>query len=83
MSIPRKLLDRRAVLRGMGTAMALPLLEAMLPNARAAEAASRPKRLQTLYSPNGMIMQNWRPAQAGRDFMLSPTLQPFAPGSTD
>jgi hypothetical protein len=79
MNFPRKLLDRRAVLRGMGTAMALPLLEAMLPNARAAEAASRPKRLQTLYSPNGMIMQNWRPAQAGRDFMLSPTLQPFAP----
>jgi Protein of unknown function (DUF1552) len=79
MNIPRKLLGRRAVLRGMGTAMALPLLEAMLPNARAAEAASRPKRLQTLYSPNGMIMQNWRPAQAGRDFVLSPTLQPFAP----
>jgi Protein of unknown function (DUF1552) len=79
MNIPRRLLGRRAVLRGMGTAMALPLLEAMLPNARAAEAASRPKRLQTLYSPNGMIMQNWRPTQAGRDFVLSPTLQPFAP----
>jgi hypothetical protein len=79
MNITRKLLGRRAVLRGMGTVMALPLLEAMLPSARAADSASRPKRLQTLYSPNGMIMQNWRPTQVGRDFALSPTLQPFAP----
>jgi Protein of unknown function (DUF1552) len=79
MKTPRTLLGRRAVLRGIGTAMALPLLEAMLPSARAADSASRPKRLQTLYSPNGMIMQNWRPAQVGRDFTLSPTLQPFAP----
>jgi len=79
MIITRKPLSRRTVLRGLGTAMSLPLLEAMLPNARAADAVSRPKRLQVLYSPNGMIMENYTPAKTGHDFPLSPTLQPFAP----
>ncbi len=75
----RKPLDRRTVLRGAGTMLALPLLEAMLPSARAADVAARPKRLQTLYSPNGMIMQNWRPAAAGSGFPMSRTLEPLAP----
>jgi hypothetical protein len=78
MIVPRKHLDRRTVLRGLGTTLSLPLLEAMLPDARAADIASRPKRLQTLYSPNGMIMQNFRPAKEGADFALSPTLAPLA-----
>ena len=73
-----RLLNRRVMLRGAGVAMALPLLEAMLPRASAADVAARPKRLQTLYVPNGMIMQNFRPVQAGHDFPLSPTLAPFA-----
>lgn len=79
MIITRKALSRRTVLRGLGTVLSLPLLEAMLPNARAADAVSRPKRLQALYSPNGMIMENYTPANTGYDFPLSPTLQPFAP----
>jgi hypothetical protein len=79
MIIKRRHLDRRTVLRGMGTALALPLLEAMLPNARAGEVAVRPKRLQTLYSPNGMIMQNFRPAQTGSGYAMPPTLEPLAP----
>ena len=48
----RKPLDRRTVLRGLGTALALPLMEAMLPNDRAADVASRPKRLQIFHTPN-------------------------------
>jgi len=79
MSICRKPLARRTVLRGLGTAVALPLLEAMLPTARAAETSARPKRLQVFYTPNGMIMQSWRPAAAGAGFPLSPTLAPLAP----
>jgi hypothetical protein len=79
MRITRKPLDRRTLLRGLGSAMALPLLEAMVPGAGAAQPPLRPKRLQTLYSPNGMTMQEWRPTQTGRDFTLSPTLQPLAP----
>jgi len=78
MIIPRRPIDRRSVLRGLGTTLALPLLEAMLPNARAADVASRPKRLQTLYSPNGLIMPQWRPSMVDGALALSPTLEPLA-----
>jgi hypothetical protein len=77
LTILRQPLSRRTVLRGLGTAVALPLMEAMLP-ARATEAA-RPKRLAIFYSPNGMIMESFRPKQAGRDYTLPPTLEPLAP----
>lgn len=73
------LLSRRTLLRGLGAALALPLLDAMLPNARAAEPAARPRRLQIFYTPNGMIMQRFTPTTTGRDYALSPTLQPLAP----
>ncbi len=79
MPMTRRLLDRRTVLRGLGATLALPLMEAMLPSARAAEPAARPKRLQVFYTPNGMIMQNFTPAQAGRDYALPSTLTPLAP----
>src|SRR5690242_7395574 len=78
-TILRKPLDRRTVLRGLGTALALPLMEAMLPNARAAEPAARPKRLQIFYTPNGMIMQSFTPTTAGRDYAMTPTLAPLEP----
>jgi hypothetical protein len=76
MSMPTKLLDRRTVLRGMGVALALPLMETMVKSARAAEA-SRPKRLQVLYTPNGMIMQSFTPGAVGKDYPLSPILKPL------
>jgi hypothetical protein len=75
----RKPLDRRTVLRGLGAALALPLMEAMLPNAQAAAPAVRPKRLQIFYTPNGMIMQSFTPEKAGRDYAMSPTLAPLEP----
>ena len=78
MNIMREALNRRTLLRGLGTAMSLPLLDAMLP-ARASDLAASPRRLQIFYTPNGMIMENYTPAKVGRDFPLSPTLQPFAP----
>ncbi|HXC59912.1 MAG TPA: DUF1552 domain-containing protein [Steroidobacteraceae bacterium] len=78
MNIMREALNRRTLLRGLGTAMSLPLLDAMLP-ARAGDVAARPRRLQIFYTPNGMIMENYTPAKVGKDFPLSPTLQPFAP----
>ncbi len=65
MMITRKALGRRTLLRGMGTVMALPLLEAMSSSAKAAEeAAATRKRLQVIYTPNGMMMENWTPATA-------------------
>lgn len=61
MMIRRKPLPRRTVLRGIGTAMALPFMEAMAASARAADAAARPRRLSVFYTPNGMMMDQFRP----------------------
>jgi hypothetical protein len=80
MMITRKPIGRRTLLRGMGTVMALPLLEAMSSSAKAAEeAAAARKRLQVIYTPNGMMMQNWTPATAGEGYALSPILKPLEP----
>ncbi len=81
MMIPRKPLPRRSVLRGlMGAAVALPLLEAMSPSAKAADAAAAArKRFQVIYTPNGYIMQNFRPAELGANYTMSPILKPMEP----
>ena len=78
MIIRRSPLDRRTVLRGLGTAMALPFLEAMMPRASAADIAARPKRLQVFYTPNGMTMDPYRPTGAGKGLVLTETLAPLA-----
>ena len=80
MMITRKAMGRRTMLRGMGTVMALPLLEAMSSSAKAAEeAAAARKRLQVIYTPNGMMMQNWTPASSEAGFAYSPILKPLEP----
>lgn len=78
MILLRPLLSRRTMLRGIGTTIALPFLEAMMPAAKAADIAARPKRLQIFYSPNGMMMETFRPATQGKGLVLPPTLQPLA-----
>ena len=80
MMVTKKALGRRTMLRGMGTVMALPLLEAMGGTARAVEAsAAARKRLQVIYTPNGMMMENWTPKTAGEGYELSPILKPLEP----
>ncbi len=72
-------LHRRAVLRGLGAAVALPLLEAMGPrSAFAAPVTSAPNRLAVLYVPNGCNMADWTPTVEGTEFELPHTLQPLA-----
>ena len=78
MIVLRKPLARRTMLRGLGTMMALPFLEAMMPAASAADIAARPKRLQIFYSPNGMMMENFRPTSQGPGLVLPTTLEPLA-----
>jgi len=76
MMIPRKrTISRRTMLRGTGVAIGLPWLEAMVPTARAAEVA--PVRMAVLYMPNGVNTSAWTPEGKGRDFQLSPTLEPL------
>jgi hypothetical protein len=81
MIITRTHLPRRTFLRGLGAAVALPVLDAMTPAlARAADAvAARPARLLFTYVPNGISMADWTPAGAGRAFEFSRILQPLAP----
>lgn len=80
MMITKKPLARRTMLRGLGTVMALPLMEAMVSSAKAAEeAAATRKRLQVIYTPNGMMMQNWTPASGEAGFAYSPILKPLEP----
>ena len=76
-----KALPRRTVLRGLGAAVSLPFLEAMLPPlSRRASAAAKPvHRFQTFYVPNGMAMEYWSPKGEGSAFELSPILEPLAP----
>jgi hypothetical protein len=81
MMIFKKTIPRRTFLKGAGTTLALPLLDAMIPAfARGADTAARPAtRLATVFVPNGRIMQKWTPAGEGAGFQFSPTLEPLAP----
>ncbi|HTV49956.1 MAG TPA: DUF1552 domain-containing protein [Steroidobacteraceae bacterium] len=79
MFITRKHLSRRTVLRGIGCGVALPLLDAMVPAATAladTAAAAKP-RLGFFYFPHGAIMEKWTPETVGRNFALSPILEPL------
>ncbi|MFM9117782.1 MAG: DUF1552 domain-containing protein, partial [Planctomycetota bacterium] len=79
-------MSRRTVLRGLGTALALPLLEAMTPvHSRVAQAAAdaagapaAPLRMAFMYVPNGMHMPDWTPATEGADYSLPRILEPLA-----
>jgi hypothetical protein len=81
MFITKKHLPRRTFLRGVGTAMALPLLDAMIParTALAQTAANPTPHLGFIYFPHGAIMGQWTPKTEGSNFELSPILKPLAP----
>src|ERR1017187_4971073 len=76
-------LSRRTVLRGMGTAIALPWLEAMAPASvwadrlGSGEGGAVPKRMAFLYVPNCVHMADWTPTQVGPRFPIPPTLKPL------
>jgi hypothetical protein len=72
-------ISRRTVLRGLGTAMALPWLEAMGPAAAFAGGSDKkpPLRMAFLYVPNGVHMPDWTPQAEGSDFELPKILEPL------
>jgi hypothetical protein len=73
--ITRKHISRRAVLRGIGAAIALPAFDAMFP--AMATPAAAPRRLAVVYVPNGIIMKDWKPAGTGADFEFTRILKPL------
>src|SRR5215471_14438110 len=82
MIITRKHISRRAVLKGMGVGIALPLLDAMNPAATlwAQTAAGKtPPRFAFVGFPHGAVMDRWSPKTAGTDYEMSAILEPLAP----
>lgn len=81
MIVTKKFISRRGVLRGIGAAVALPFLDAMVPalTARQKTAARPINRFGVMYVVNGMIMNKWTPELDGTTYALSPTLSPLAP----
>ncbi len=82
MIVTKKYLPRRTFLRGlMGTTIALPLLDSMVPALTAATktAASPKTRLGFVYVPHGAVMDKWTPATEGAGFEFMPILKPLEP----
>jgi hypothetical protein len=77
MIITGKHLDRRMFLRGLGTAIALPMLDAMVPAFASAAETKAPVRLAFTYIPNGVTMKEWKPAATGADFAYTRILKPL------
>ncbi|MEI7986081.1 MAG: DUF1552 domain-containing protein [Armatimonadota bacterium] len=73
-------LNRRTFLKGLGTLMALPVLEGMAPLAYASGSgaiAANPTRMAFVFVPNGINMAEWTPKAAGA-LQMTPILQPLA-----
>jgi hypothetical protein len=84
--VTRKHVSRRTLLRGVGAAVALPVLDSMFPALSTAAAVTQklsPTRMVFVYVPNGIDMRNWTPAADGRSFVLPKILSPLAPVQDD
>jgi hypothetical protein len=81
MIVTKRAIPRRTILRGLGAAVALPLLDGMVPALTAlTQTAARPiKRFGVVYLPNGVVIENWTPAAEGAGFEFSPILKPLEP----
>ena len=88
MIITNKTLPRRTFLRGLGTTLALPLLDSMIPTFSTLGAAGKPAvRLGYVYTPNGIIGCSdksprpfmWTPKTVGANFEFSPTMKALEP----
>src|SRR5215207_1312357 len=82
-------IHRRTFLRGVGAAVALPMLDAMLPSLGSVVSAANatpqqfPKRMAFVYVPNGVTLPHWTPKETGRDYTLPRILQPLASHKND
>jgi Protein of unknown function (DUF1552) len=77
--ITKRHLPRRTFLRGTGVAIALPLLDSMVPaQTPLARTAANPRsRLGCIYVPHGATMDKWTPAQSGKGFEFTEILKPL------
>jgi len=79
MFVTKRALSRRTLLRGMGTTLALPFLESMVPafTALAQTPAKPPQRFGAVYFPNGAPMNYWMPKTTGSQLAITPILKPL------
>jgi hypothetical protein len=78
MIITKKHLSRRTILRGLGAALSLPLLDSMVPALSADTAGAPVRRFGVFYVPNGMSMPYWFPKTEGPLKEMPGTLQSLA-----
>ncbi|HTQ99789.1 MAG TPA: DUF1552 domain-containing protein [Candidatus Acidoferrum sp.] len=78
MFLSKKHINRRKLLKGAGVAIALPLLDAMVPAATAQSSTAAGKRLRfgTVYVPNGIYPADWHPDTLGKDFAFKTVMKP-------
>lgn len=75
-------IPRRAVLKGVGAAISLPLLDSMIPASTAwadTPAGKLPKRFGFIGFPHGAIMDRWAPVDTGTNYTMSAILKPLEP----
>src|SRR5438045_6851194 len=76
-------LPRRKFLKGLGTALTMPMLDAMVPSVQVLAAAAReggktnPQRMAFVYVPNGKNMADWTPTELGTNYELPYILEPL------
>ncbi len=83
MIVLRKHLPRRTFLKGLGVTVALPWLDAMVPAFAAPAESKAPLRLLFGYVPNGMMIEDWKPKTAGKNYEFTRILKPLEPFRED
>jgi hypothetical protein len=81
--VTRRHIPRRSFLKGVGTAIALPFLDSMVPAFSRAADTTSPVRMAFLYVPNGIVMNQWTPTTDGHNFDFPRILKGLEPFRED
>src|SRR5262249_37300192 len=68
-------LPRRKFMRAAGVTVSLPLLDCLLPRAKAGQKVTTPRRMVCINTPLGVHPPHFFPEKAGRDYELPPYLE--------
>ena len=79
MIVTKKSLARRTFLRGLGTTLALPLLDSMVPALKATGTAKAAVRTAFVYVPNGIISKAWTPSAEGTGWEFARSMKALEP----
>ena len=75
--ITGKHLSRRTLLQGMGSTIALPMLDAMRPAFAGPTSVKQARRIAVVYVPNGIVMNQWTPTGSGAEYEFTRILKPL------